>query len=169
MATFFGEVVTGSYRFIDPEDPDYNDLRCPTQCWTAEVDVPPEENLLIVSEGDIAGSYVKLLLGDSRTAGRVSCEDSSLEVRRTKTFTAVLCSGRETGDLATLLLSLTRRDSCHVLLLASRHLSQLTGEDSDQNVFCLSTRDWTECLPCRQLPIPNFITGQRQQVRGLSQ
>ena len=34
MATFFGEVVTGSYRYIDPDHPDYNDTRAAPQAWS---------------------------------------------------------------------------------------------------------------------------------------
>ena len=62
MATFFGEVVTGSYRYIDPDHPDYNDLRAAPQSWSLEPEeVKKEDNLLIITEGDIAGSYVRLL------------------------------------------------------------------------------------------------------------
>jgi len=159
MASFFGEVVTGSYRFIDPEDPDYNDLRTTAQSWRVVGDVPVEEKLMIVCEGDVASSFASLLLGESRTVGEVRCEDQVLEVRRGQTFTAVLCSGQETGDLASTLLSLVRRDSCHVLLLTARHLSQLTGQLSQPEVFSLTTRHWGGVLPCRQLPTPNFLTG----------
>ena len=61
MATFFGEVVTGSYRYIDPDHPDYNDTRAAPQSWSLAEKIPQEESLLIVTEGDIAGSYVRLL------------------------------------------------------------------------------------------------------------
>ena len=50
MASFFGEVVTGSYRFIDPEDPDYNDLRAARQSWSLDGDIPKEEKVLEVLE-----------------------------------------------------------------------------------------------------------------------
>ena len=166
MASFFGEVVTGSYRFIDPEDPDYNDLRAPRQSWTVDSEVAREEKVLLVSEGDIAGSYVRLLLGDSPTVGHLTCGDSELEVRRGEAFTAVLCSGQETGDIAAALLSLVRSDTCHIILLATRHLSQLSGAepDSEQNMFSLSTKHWSQSLPCPPLPVPNFVTGDNDQI-----
>ena len=69
------------------------------------------------------------------------CENHVLEVRRGEAFTAVLCSGQETGDVASALLSLVRRDTCHVLLLTARHLSQLTGQHSQPEVFSLTTRE----------------------------
>ena len=55
MATFFGEVVTGSYRYIDPNQPDYNEARCIPQTWRLEKDIDKEKNLLLITVGDIAG------------------------------------------------------------------------------------------------------------------
>ena len=58
MATFFGEVVTGSYRYIDPNQPDYNEARCLPQMWEFENDVDKENNLLLITVGDIAGDLI---------------------------------------------------------------------------------------------------------------
>ena len=61
MATFFGEVVTGSYRFIDPENPDYNNVTG-LQTWKLNSDdFGQESKLLIVTVGDIAGMNIWLL------------------------------------------------------------------------------------------------------------
>ena len=61
MATFFGEVVTGSYRFIDPENPDYNNVTG-LQTWKLNSDdFGQESKLLIVTVGDIAGKNILLL------------------------------------------------------------------------------------------------------------
>jgi len=157
MASFFGEVVTGSYRFIDPEDPDYNDLRAARQTWSQAGDIPAEEKVLVVCEGEIASSYGRML-GDTQPVGQLSCEEASLEVRRGENFSAVFCSGHETGNIGPAVLSLAARESCHVVLLASRHLSQLRS-DCGQTVFSLATRHWAQPLPCPALPPPNILTG----------
>ena len=160
MASFFGEVVTGSYRFIDPEDPDYNDLRAGRQSWSQSGDIPVEEKLLIVCEGDIASSYGRML-GDSQTVGQLRCEseDSSLEVRRGENFTTVLCSGHETGNIGAAVLQLASRENCHVVVLVSRHLSQLRTEQLPPTVYSLATSHWAQSLPCPALPPPNILTG----------
>ena len=157
MASFFGEVVTGSYRFIDPEDPDYNDLRAARQNWSQDGDIPTEGKVLVVCEGEIASSYGRML-GNTQTVGQLSCEDSRLEVRRGENFTAVFCSGQETGNIGPALLSLAALESCHVVLLVSRHLSQLRTE-SGHTVYSLATKHWTQALPCPVLPPPNILTG----------
>ena len=162
MASFFGEVVTGSYRFIDPEDPDYNDLRGSRQSWSQDGDIPVEERLLIVCEGDIASSYGRML-GDCETVGLLRCQDSRLEVRRGENFTTVLCSGRETGNIGPAVLSLASRESCHVLLLVTRHLSQLRT-DQPRPVYSLASKAWAGCLPCPVLPPPNILTGLAASV-----
>ena len=162
MASFFGEVVTGSYRFIDPEDPDYNDLRAGRQSWSQSGDIPVEEKLLIVCEGDIASSY-GVMLGDSQTVGQLRCEDSSLEVRRGENFTTVLCSGHETGNIGAAVLQLASRENCHVVVLVSRHLSQLRTSQP-QTVYSLATKAWAEALPCPALPPPNLLTGLAASV-----
>ena len=58
MATFFGEVMTGSYRYIDPNQPDYNESRCLPQTWNLENDIDKENNLLLITVGDIAGDLI---------------------------------------------------------------------------------------------------------------
>ena len=163
MATFFGEVVTGSYRYIDPDHPDYNDLRAAPQSWSLEPEeVKKEDNLLIITEGDIAGSYVRLLADEQLdTVARViSSGGAELEVRRCHTWTHVSCSGLESGNIGRVLLSLAATETCRVLVLASRHVSQLRCEEESRGVHCLATKGWGDTpLPCPALPQPNIVSG----------
>ena len=163
MATFFGEVVTGSYRYIDPDHPDYNDLRAAPQSWSLEPEeVKKEDNLLIITEGDIAGSYVRLLADEQLdTAARVtSSGGAELEVRRGRMWTHVSCSGLESGNIGRVLLSLAATETCRVLVLASRHVSQLRCEEESRGVHCLATKGWGDTpLPCPALPQPNIVSG----------
>ena len=158
MATFFGEVVTGSYRYIDPDHPDYNDTRAAPQSWSLADKIPQEESLLIVTEGDIAGSYVRLL-HDCQPVARIQADTGGkVEVVRGEKFTQVLCSGQETGNLGSVVMSLAA-DTCTVLLLGSRHVSQLKSEEDTCGVHCLVTKKWEGVTPCPTLPSPNIVSG----------
>ena len=158
MATFFGEVVTGSYRYIDPDHPDYNDTRAAPQVWSLSEKIPLEENLLIVTEGDIAGSYVKLLHDCQPVTSLQTESGGKVEVVRAGKFTHVLCSGQETGNIGPLVMSLAS-DTCSVLILASRHVSQLRSEEDTCGVHCLVTKKWEGDRPCPTLPSPNIVSG----------
>ena len=158
MATFFGEVVTGSYRYIDPDHPDYNDTRAAPQAWALTENIPQEDKLLIVTEGDIAGSYVRLLHDCQPVTSIEADGGGKVEVARGEKFTQVLCSGQETGNLGSLVMSLAS-DTCSVLLLASRHVSQLKSEEDTCGVHCLVTKRWEGALPCPTLPSPNIVSG----------
>ena len=137
MATFFGEVVTGSYRYIDPDQSDYN--KGSSQTWSLDTDIAKEERLLIVTEGAIAENYCKLLGLEMSRVGGVSCEDMSVDVMSCGQLTLASCSGHETGNIGHVLLSLANPDTCAVVVLTARHVSQLKCEDGvmSSNVFCL--------------------------------
>ena len=158
MATFFGEVVTGSYRYIDPDHPDYNDTRAAPQVWSLSEKIPQEDGLLIVTEGDIAGSYMRLLHDCQPVAGIQADNGARVEVVRGGKFTQVLCSGQETGNLGPLVMSLAS-DTCSVLLLTSRHVSQLKSEEDTCGVHCLVTKKWEGATPCPTLSSPNIVSG----------
>ena len=151
--------MTGSYRYIDPDQPDYNEGSC--QSWHLDSDIAKEENLLIVTEGSIAECYVKLFGLDLARVGGVSCDDMAVDVMRGEKVTLVSCSGHETGNIGHVLLSLTNPDTCSVLVLTARHVSQLRCEDGvmPSNVYCLATKRWTDARPCPGLPSPNIISG----------
>ena len=97
MATFFGEVVSGSYRYIDPDQADYNEPE--QQVWCLQNEISQENNLLMVSVGDIANSYMQLV-GNSNVVGKISCGYTSVNVMRNDTCTHVSCSGQETGNIS---------------------------------------------------------------------
>ena len=97
MATFFGEVVTGSYRYIDPDQADYNEQE--QQIWSLHEDICPENCLLMVSVGDIANNYLKMI-GDGNIVAKLSCGNAIVNVVRNDTCTLVLCSGHETGNIS---------------------------------------------------------------------
>ena len=158
MATFFGEVVTGSYRYIDPDHPDYNDTRAAPQVWSLSEKIPQEDGLLIVTEGDIAGSYMRLLHDCQPVASIQADNGANVEIVRGGKFTQVLCSGQETGNLGPLVMSLAS-DTCSVLLLTSRHVSQLKSEEDTCGVHCLVTKKWEGATPCPTLPSPNIVSG----------
>ena len=171
MATFFGEVVTGSYRYIDPDLPDYNDTRAAPQTWSLTKEIPMEDNLLIVTEGDIAKSYLRLLHKFHPVASIQADNGNTVEVVRGERFTQVLCSGQETGNIGQLAMALAS-DTCSVLLLTSSHVSQLKSEESTCGVHCLVTGRWEGPLPCPILPQPNIVSGliasmlTEGQIRG---
>ena len=79
MASFFGEVVTGSYRYIDDEAPDY--VGEVAGEWSAGEGIEKETGLLVVTEGDIAGSYSKLW-GNLPAVGTLQCGSRQLPVNR---------------------------------------------------------------------------------------
>ena len=80
MASFFGEVVTGSYRYIDDEDPDYVSGP-PAGDWTAGEGIEKESGLLVVTEGDLAGSYTRLW-GDLPVVGTLQSDSRQVPVSR---------------------------------------------------------------------------------------
>ena len=60
MASFFGEVVTGSYRYIDDED---EDLIESAKAATFSLSEPllAEQKLLVFAEGELAVTFTQLL------------------------------------------------------------------------------------------------------------
>ena len=174
MATFFGEVVTGSYRHIDPDQPDYNEGV--QQTWSLDTEVEQEKNLLIVTEGSIAENYMKMLLVNNdqmrRVAG-ITSDQEMIDVVRSDQLTLVSCSGHETGNIGHVVMSLAQSDTCHVLVITARHVSQLRVADPRASaVYCLGTKLWSEERPCPSLPQPSIISGvtaalmTRGQVSG---
>ena len=83
MASFFGEVVTGSYRYIDDEDPDYVGEEAGD--WTATEGIEKETKLMVVTEGDLAGSYPRLW-GDLPVVGSLQCGGRQIPVGRLASF-----------------------------------------------------------------------------------
>ena len=79
MASFFGEVVTGSYRYIDDEKADY--VGEVAGEWSAGDGIDKETNLLVVTEGDLAGSYSRLW-GELPVVGTLQCGSRQLSVSR---------------------------------------------------------------------------------------
>jgi hypothetical protein len=60
MASFFGEVVTGSFRFFDDEDEDDMEAARMVQ-FSPTVAIGPEEHLLIFADGELAAAFTRLL------------------------------------------------------------------------------------------------------------
>ena len=60
MASFFGEVVTGSYRYIDDED---EDLIESAKAATFSLTEPmvAEQKLLVFAEGELSVTFTQLL------------------------------------------------------------------------------------------------------------
>ena len=65
-ASFFGEIITGSYRHLDDEEEDY--VGEVAGDWTCGEGFEKETELLVITEGDQAGSYSRLW-GDLKVVG----------------------------------------------------------------------------------------------------
>ena len=60
MASFFGEVVTGSYRYIDDEDEDLiESAKADTFSFSEPLEA--EQKLLVFAEGDLSVTFTQLL------------------------------------------------------------------------------------------------------------
>ena len=79
MASFFGEVVTGSYRHFDDEDEEY--VGRVGGDWSVTEGFLKESELLVVTEGDQAGSYSRLW-GELSTIGHLNNGSRQLPVLR---------------------------------------------------------------------------------------
>ena len=80
MASFFGEVVTPSYRYIDDESPDYTGTDCGV--WEAGAGLQLEKSLLVITEGEIAGSYAQLWGGVEEVGGGARARAGTQEAQR---------------------------------------------------------------------------------------
>ena len=79
MASFFGEIITGSYRHLDDEEEDY--VVEVAGDWTCGEDFEKETELLVITEGDQAGSYSRLW-GDLKVVGHLYNGSRQLPVSR---------------------------------------------------------------------------------------
>eukprot|EP00092_Neocalanus_flemingeri_P004663 GFUD01005027.1.p2 GENE.GFUD01005027.1~~GFUD01005027.1.p2 ORF type:complete len:237 (-),score=82.82 GFUD01005027.1:390-1100(-) len=172
MASFFGEIVTGSYRYIDDEDPDYTSE--PAEDWTAGEGIEKETGLLVVTEGDQAGSYTRLW-GDLPVVGSLQSGTRQIPVGRCAGYSLVHCPAgvqtAESDSLARAVLS-TASTGCTVVVLTSRHVSDLKCDLASYlstPVHCLATKAWTESLPCTRLPQPNIVSGLPAAIMTMAQ
>ena len=163
MASFFGEVVTPSYRYIDDESPDYIGTDCGV--WEAGAGLQLEKSLLVITEGEIAGSYAQLW-GGVEEVGRLECRpgQATLPVEAGAGYSLVRCppglAAGEQDSLARALLSLAAA-ACPVLVLTARHTSQLADSNgvAGATLHSLTSKAWPGPLVCPALPQPALLAG----------
>jgi len=169
MATFFGEVVTGSYRYLDDEDEDaLQDAVCRKISFS--VNLEAEAGLLLVGEGPLAAAYAEVCFR-SKPCGQLKAQslngnESVIgKLFRGQGWTAVTVDKElSRGELSTLaeqILRLADPAATSVLCLTARHISDYRGEDdsSDSLVRCLSTKQFPKQDHIKSLEIPNILTG----------
>merc|ERR1712096_69524 len=100
--------------------------------------------------------------GDLPVVGTLQSDSRQVPVNRCAGYSVVQCPAVQTaecGSLARAVLSTASTDYT-VLVLTSRHISDLKSDASYQSppVHCLSTKAWTDPLPCPSLPQPHTGT-----------
>merc|ERR1712126_277339 len=90
-------------------------------------EVDKENNLLLITVGDIAGTYMKLVL-NCKQVSSLKCGEDTIAVGRSDNYTVVSCSGHEVGNIGHVILSLANTATCHVLVLTSNHVSSVKSE-----------------------------------------
>jgi len=164
MASFFGEVVTGSCRYFDDED-DEEVLRTFSLSTT---NLSAEPKLLILAEGKLPAVYMKLCTKTQEVASVVGAfEGKSTKVGsiyRGSNWTVVTCEGDlkmgEYTPLATLLLTTLVEPSTNILCLTARHISEYRGDWEEDNVVrCLTTHQFPTQTAIKRLEVPNLLTG----------
>lgn len=182
MATFFGEVVAGSYRYFDDEDEDALDNARDLTFQLRDEVSEKEGRLLLVAEGRLAAAFLHLLLGgggggDMQLVTEIQTGGSSrrtvARIFRNGSCTVVYCgegvvSHQDSLPLATIILSLVTSQAL-VIPLTARHSSELqntealagsVGEELGSSLgLCLVTPKYAGPLPCSRLVQPNLVSG----------
>lgn len=167
MATFFGEVTTGSFRYFDDEDEDYiQDAE--SRAFSVSSPCVLEKNLLLVGEGELSAVYLQLC-ADSQKVGSVIAtghrESEIGIIYRGENWTAVSCTGElhmaEFNSLANTILGMAE-PTATIVCLTSRHVSELRGIEEERGetvVKCLHTKSFKSTDKIDRLEAPNILTG----------
>jgi len=167
MASFFGEVVTGSFRYFDDED---EDEQQEVDYRSFSVTSPPtrEKKLLIVADGQLSAVYLQLVadkqkIGSLNAIGHKNSEIGT--IYRGSDWTAVSCSTElQRGEytiLANTILGLTD-PAATVICLTSRHISEFRGAEEERGetvVKSLKTKTFPTIDKIGRLEAPNILTG----------
>merc|ERR550519_2823492 len=145
------------------------------QFWIATDGYDQETELLMITEGDQAGSYSKLW-GEMSEVGHLSNGSRQLPVWRSSTgYSLIQCPAglhaAEIVSLARAVLS-TASNTATVLVLASRHVSELKSDETNYPttpVYSLVTKSWAGTSPCPSLPQPNIVSGLPAAVLTMAQ
>jgi len=176
MASFFGEVVTGSYRFIDDEDEDLVESFKDNEFVLTE-QVSKEEGVLIFAEGEVASTFARMLFGDGKAelVGEVVTKEEERVVaevvRGAVPGATVVLVKRNVGQadslaLARLALAMSG-DDCTTLAITARPSSQCIGS-SPQVSHCLTSSAFKSQKPCPLLPLPTLISGPSSALLTLA-
>jgi len=175
MASFFGEVVTGSYRFIDDEDEDLvesfknNDFVLTEQ-------VSKEDGVLVFAEGEVASAFGRMLLGDGKAEllGEIVTKEEERVVAEVvrgapgATLVLVRRNVEQADSLALARLAFTLAgDCCTTLAITSRPASQCIGSSSLSS-HCLTSSAFKAKPPCSLLPLPTLISGPSSALLTLA-
>merc|ERR1719369_60005 len=182
MASFFGEIVTRTPRYLDDEDEDSLQACQDYNYFLTGNTIKGEENksdLLLISDGKLASTFSKLFLSEGAEsdgtvearhpqteAGHTVCDIYSADNHTVVTTSPV--SPANMFPLAETLLSLVLPTST-VLLLTERHSSELRTDGRSPATHCLATPQLSGPLPCDRLPAPNILSGLPAAVLSLCQ
>jgi len=175
MASFFGEVVTGSFRYFDDEDEDEQEVSCRSFSVTS----PPtlEKQLLVVADGQLSAVYLQLIAGKQKMGSLIASGHKNSEIGtiyRGSDWSGVACGGElqraEYSTLANTILGLTTPPAA-VICLTSRHISEFRGGEEDRGetiVRSLKTKTFPTVDKIKRLEAPNILTGLSAAILSIA-